>query len=307
MECGAYRFGLFEFDVENLELRRQGSLIRLQSQPARVLACLIQNADRVVVREELREAIWGSETFVDFERGLNFCIAQIRSALNDDSARPVYIRTLPKRGYQFIAPVVPISGDSKPQQAQQEGAVTSPPQLGKRRAVLVGVAVFVVGVASLVTARWLRGNSFLNQPTVIAVVRFDNETGSPGLLRFSDALTDNVVERLTAVSNGRYAVIGNSRILRLPREQRDLNAIASSLHAKYVVLGQVQSQGDRTRILAHLIHMPEQTHVWVVRVERTLTDPLSIESEVAQQIADQFSVRAATGETRSFSPASANH
>lgn len=306
MQCGAYRFGLFEFDVEKLELRRQGSVVRLQSQPARVLACLIQNADRVVLREELRQAIWGSETFVDFERGLNFCIAQIRSALDDNSARPVYIRTLPKRGYQFIAPVARLSENSEPRQAQQEAAVVSPPQSGKRWAVLVGVAVCVVGAASLVTARWLRGNSFLNQPPVIAVVRFDNETGNPALLRFSDALTDNVVERLTAVSNGRYAVIGNSRILRLPREQRDLNAIASSLHAKYVVLGQVQSGGDKTRILAHLIRMPQQTHVWVVRVERTLTDPLSIESEVAQQIADQFSVRAAAGETRSFSSASAN-
>src|SRR5262249_10892514 len=114
MQCGAYRFGLFEFDVEKLELRRQGSVVRLQSQPARVLACLIQNADRVVLREELRQAIWGSETFVDFERGLNFCIEQIRSALDDNSARPVYIRTLPKRGYQFIAPVARLSENSEP-------------------------------------------------------------------------------------------------------------------------------------------------------------------------------------------------
>src|SRR5262249_6075210 len=160
------------------------------SQPARVLACLIQNADRVVLREELREAIWGSETFVDFERGLNFCIAQIRSALDDDSVRPVYIRTLPKRGYQFIAPIARISANSEPQEAQQEAAAVSPSQHGNRRAVLVGVAVCVAGVASLVTARWLRGNSFLSRPPVIAVVRFDNETGNPDLLRFSDALTD---------------------------------------------------------------------------------------------------------------------
>jgi DNA-binding winged helix-turn-helix (wHTH) protein/TolB-like protein len=304
MECGAYRFGLFEFDVEKLELRRQGSLIRLQSQPARVLACLIQNADRVVLREELREAIWGSETFVDFERGLNFCIAQIRSALDDDSARPVYIRTLPKRGYQFIAPVARISGDSE---SQQQVGVVPVSQPGKRRAMLAGVAVCVVGAASLVTARWLRANSFWAQPPIIAVVRFDNETGNPDLVRFSDGLTDNVVERLTAVSNGRYEVIGNSQILRLPREQRNLNAIAASLHAKYVVLGQVQAAGDKTRILAHLIRMPEQTHVRVVRVERTLTDPLNLESEVAQEIAEKFSVRAASsGSYRSASPAVAN-
>src|SRR5882672_2623745 len=100
-----FRFGLFEFDVSRRELRREGALIRLQPQPAQVLGCLLVKAGDVVSRDELREAVWGGETFVDFERGLNFCIAQIRSALGDDSASPRFVRTIPKRGYQFIAPV----------------------------------------------------------------------------------------------------------------------------------------------------------------------------------------------------------
>ncbi|HEY4378699.1 MAG TPA: winged helix-turn-helix domain-containing protein [Acidobacteriaceae bacterium] len=80
-------------------------LVRLQSQPAQVLTVLVTRAGQVVSREELYEAVWEAETFVDFERGLNFCIAQIRSAMGDDSTTPVYIRTIPRRGYQFIAPV----------------------------------------------------------------------------------------------------------------------------------------------------------------------------------------------------------
>jgi DNA-binding winged helix-turn-helix (wHTH) protein len=86
MTCSSYRFGPFEFDIEKLELRRQGAIVNLQSQPGRVLAYLVQNAGRTVSREELRKVIWGDETFVDFERGLNFCISQLRSAINDDSA-----------------------------------------------------------------------------------------------------------------------------------------------------------------------------------------------------------------------------
>src|SRR5215467_511324 len=105
MEAGRFRFGLFEFDAASLELRREGVLVHLQSQPARVLAVLIKRADEIVSREELRKAVWGDETFVDFEGGLNFCISQLRSALQEDSARPVYIRTVPKSGYRFIAPV----------------------------------------------------------------------------------------------------------------------------------------------------------------------------------------------------------
>jgi TolB-like protein len=118
-------------------------------------------------------------------------------------------------------------------------------------------------------------------------VQFDNETGNPDVTRFSDALTDNVVERLSTLSKGRYGVIGNARILRVPREQRDLIAIGASLNAKYVVLGQVHSDGDKTRILAHLIRLPEQVHLWVVRADhQTLGDPLDLETELAQRIAD---------------------
>jgi adenylate cyclase len=107
---------------------------------------------------------------------------------------------------------------------------------------------------------------------IVAVLRFDNETNDPGMTRFSDSLTDNVVERLTALSLGKYDVIGNARILRLPRDQRNLTAIASSLHASYVVLGQVQNNGTQSRILVHLIHLPDQTHLWVARLDRTLSD-----------------------------------
>jgi len=84
MTSGKFRFGLFMFDAATRELRREQMLIHLQSQPAQVLGCLIERAGQVVSREELRNAVWGNGTFVDFDRGLNFCITQIRSVLGDD-------------------------------------------------------------------------------------------------------------------------------------------------------------------------------------------------------------------------------
>src|SRR5438034_4667750 len=83
-----YRFGLFEFDDSQLALRREQTVVRLQSQPARVLACLLSNRERVVSRDELRLSVWGDSTFVDFNGGLNFCVAQGRSALGDDPCNP---------------------------------------------------------------------------------------------------------------------------------------------------------------------------------------------------------------------------
>jgi DNA-binding winged helix-turn-helix (wHTH) protein len=286
MESGRFRFGLFEFDGAALELRREGVLVRLQSQPAQVLACLIERADQVVSRDDLRKSVWDDETFVDFERGLNFCISQIRSALKDDSAEPTYIRTVPKKGYQFIAPVQRVSAQSP------DAPKTKSMLRGSFTAWTAALAFALVTMAALsILAYRMRSVEDAHQPPIVAVLRFDNETGDPGIASFGDALTDNVVEQLTSQSNGRYRIIGNAQILRLSREQRDLKAVASSLQAAYVVLGQVQSNGTQVRILAHLIRLPDQTHIWVARMDRALDDPLRLECEAAREIAVEFSPR----------------
>ena len=303
METDRFRFGIFEFNGTNRELRRDGQLVRLQAQPAQVLGCLIQRAGQVVSREELQREVWGEDTFVDFDRGLNFCMAQIRSALDDDAAAPRFIRTVPKRGYQFIAPVAMAANVSaEPAEPRGEGRKYS------LRLVVAGilVATLLLGMAFAAGYR-LRPKETSSRLPIIAVLRFDNETANPDLTSFADGLTDSVVERLTSMSQGQYKVIGNAQILRLPRGERDLNAIASSLGAGYLVLGQVQRSGAQTRILAHLIRLPDQTHIWVVRMDRSLDDPLDVESQVAQKVAAEFSPRVAKDASGAALPEAPNH
>ncbi len=96
------RFGEFELDERTFELRRNGSLIRIQQQPARVLAFLLNRQGTLVTRKQIQNAIWGDDTFVDFEQSLNFCIRQIRITLNDQAEKPLLIETLPRQGYRFI-------------------------------------------------------------------------------------------------------------------------------------------------------------------------------------------------------------
>jgi TolB-like protein/tetratricopeptide (TPR) repeat protein len=96
------RFGEFELNEQTLELRKNGTLTRIQQQPARVLAFLLNHRGSLVSREQIRLAIWGEDTFVDFEQGLNFCIRQIRLALNDQAEHPLHIETLPRLGYRFM-------------------------------------------------------------------------------------------------------------------------------------------------------------------------------------------------------------
>jgi DNA-binding winged helix-turn-helix (wHTH) protein len=100
-----FRFGLFELDTESEQLLKEGRTVRIQQQPYKLLCLLITQAGRVVPREEIRAALWPAETFVDYDQGMNFAMKQVREALGDDADHAVYVQTLPKRGYRFIAPV----------------------------------------------------------------------------------------------------------------------------------------------------------------------------------------------------------
>ena len=100
-----YAFGTFRFDSGSLELSREGREVRLEPQPARALALLLSRAGEVVTRDELRAAIWGEHTHVDYDRGLAYCASQIRTALGDSGENPRFLQTLPKRGFRFVAPV----------------------------------------------------------------------------------------------------------------------------------------------------------------------------------------------------------
>lgn len=99
------RFGVFELDLSAGELRKSGVKLRLQEQPFQVLALLLERAGEVVTRDELRQKLWPSDTFVDFDHSLNTAINKVREALGDSASSPRYVETLARRGYRFIAPV----------------------------------------------------------------------------------------------------------------------------------------------------------------------------------------------------------
>src|SRR6202451_3282059 len=105
-ENGRLRFGDYELDSNAGKLFRDGSAVKIQPQPFRVLTILLERPGEIVSREQLRDRVWGGATFVEFDQGLNYCIRQVRVALGDGAAEPIYIETLPKQGYRFIAPVL---------------------------------------------------------------------------------------------------------------------------------------------------------------------------------------------------------
>ena len=99
------RFGVFQLDAQSGQLLKNGRVVRLKPQPFKLLQLLVSRAGEVVTREEIRQALWPADTFVDFEQGVNSAIKQVRDALNEDAERPLYVETVPKRGYRFTAPI----------------------------------------------------------------------------------------------------------------------------------------------------------------------------------------------------------
>lgn len=271
------RFGLFHFDPATGELSREGTPIRLQPQPARVLALLLERPGEIVSREDLHRHVWGNETFVDFERGLNFCIAQIRSALGDSADSPRYVETVPKRGYRFIAPATSTSSET-PDPDLTTGPRT-PLQAGTLAALVIALAA---GAGAFVFVRQRVAEPAATVP--IAVVPFDNQTGSIAFDAIAEGLTDSTVARLAQSDRPRLAVVGNAQLLRTARSFRDVKRIGAELDVDYVVLGQVQRDGSGVRVVAHLIRVSDERHVWANRFDRPeLT--LAVQGEIADQIA----------------------
>src|ERR1051325_11652663 len=100
-----WRFGQFDIDLSTGELRKNGLRMHIQDQPLRILGALLVRAGELVTREELRERLWPSETFVNFERSLNAAVAKLRQVLADSAEQPRYVETVARRGYRFVAPV----------------------------------------------------------------------------------------------------------------------------------------------------------------------------------------------------------
>src|SRR5262249_8500549 len=164
-----YKFGLFEFDDLQFVLRRQQAVVGLPLQPARVLACLLRNRERIVSRDELRKTVWGDGTFVDFNGGFNFRIAQVRSALGDDSSSPRYIRTVPKLGYQFIAPAEAVEDPST------NGSLLPTHDTPQTRVSPRWLGLLLLLVLSFVAVYQFAVRAKRGALPIIAVTRFDNE------------------------------------------------------------------------------------------------------------------------------------
>lgn len=282
-----YTFGTFTFSSGSAELSREGRRVSLEPQPARALALLVSRAGEVVTREEMRQAIWGGDTHVDYDRGLAYCIGQVRAALGDSAEQPRFIQTLPKRGFRFLAPVTVVPEPGVSPEAPAPPAVNTPvaasapapvATVAVRPWAMAAVAVTVVAMAVLGWQTWATA-----PPQVVAVSIFDNETGDGSHDAFVTGLSDLVVTDLTNLAPGRIGVVGNAAALRQPRNIRNLKTLATAVDADYVILGQLQRQDDRLRFIVHFIRLTDGVHLSAQRFIRPATEVATFEQDVVAE------------------------
>ena len=283
-------FGPFEVDLASGELRREGLKVRLQDQPLRLLVLLLENAGEVVTREELRNALWPADTFVDFDHSLNTAVRKLREALGDSADAPRYVETLAKRGYRFAVPVrereppAPApSADAQVPSAATPAAARGP--FSRSRVVLIAGAL---GAAALV-AWWVGARPGpRTQPgrrLTLAVLPFDNLSGEADQEYLSDGLTEEMITQLARLEPDRLRVTARSSTWKYTHTERDIPRLRQELGVDYILEGSVRRAGERVRVTAQLVQVADQTHIWAETYEREMRDVLVLESEVARSVA----------------------
>jgi len=310
---GVIRFGAFEVDLRAGDLRRHGTKVRLQQQPFRVLALLLERPGEVVTREELRHAIW-ADTFVAFDEGLDAAIYKLRTALGDSAEHPRFVETLPRRGYRFIGAV-------ETGVTSSEGQPSGPPpaEPGPRAWLRRWRVAFAMGLLALVALFLevnagglrdrLQSRSRLGRLYSIAVLPLVNLSGDSAQEYFAKGMTEALVTRLGQIRGLR--VISHTSAMHHKDTHETLPEIARQLNADAIVEGAVLRAGNRVRVTAQLVDAVTDRHVWAESYERDLRDVLGLQDDIARAITQEIQIRLSPSEqgaepsagSRSVSPA----
>lgn len=225
------RFGLFELDLKAGQLSRNGTKLRLPQQPLQLLAMLLERPGEILTRDELRQRLWSSDVFVDFDHGLNKSIQKLRDALGDSATSPRYIETIPRVGYRFIAPVKNGTRLLEPEVAtkidQPAPLPAAPAMGGKQRARwwilaagvcavlgVVGTAVYLFSRRHPVVIKYTQLTDFTDSAStpalspdghILAFIRGDSDFLSADQI-YAKVLPDGEARRLADDSREKYAL-----------------------------------------------------------------------------------------------------
>lgn len=281
-----FRFDRFQADDTDFRLLADGVPVPLEPKALRLLLYLIQNRGRLVRKQELLNAVWADAAVT--ESALTRSVGLLRKALDDDSREPRFIETVPTAGYRFIADVDTDIAAAEAAAIQPLAPPTQGPQLqtsSKRRSHFRLAGIVVACLAALAMA-WLLASRHHSAPIrSLAVLPLDNLSGDPSQEYFADGMTDELITQLARIPNLR--VVSRTSVMAGRDSRRSLPDIARQLDVDAIVEGSIVRSGSRIRITAQLIDARTDRHLWAQSFEGPAADVLSLQDNVAQQIATQ--------------------
>ena len=287
-----YRFGVFDFDANALELQKCGRPLRVRPQSLRLLALLVMRRGELVSRNDIHETLWGPNTYVDFEQGVNHCIKELRLALGDAVESPRYIQTVPRRGYRFIAPLeaASISGSTAEPPPGPAGTLetdTWPPR--RRLGLGAGVLAVTVGLGTLMW--WTRAATEPSSADVVSIAALPlaNLTGDPGHGYFADGVTDSLITELARTPS--LAVTAPAAVFRYKDRRIDPRTAGRELGTRYVLHGSVQRSDDRVRVNVRLLDVRTGFEVLGEPFEDTVRNLFVLQRRITSRISEILQLR----------------
>lgn len=279
------RFQGFELNLQSGELRRDGSRVKLQDQPFKVLVALLQRPGEIVTREELRRLIWAQENIGDFDHAINLAIAKLRSSLGDSADVPHLIETLPRRGYRFI-------GTAAPDAIQLERNLS--PVQRWNLPLIAALLIVIAAVVLLVDAGGLRSKLFSlsssqMQIRSLAVLPLNSLSNDQEQDYFTEGMTEALITELGNISALR--VISHQSVMQYRGTNKSVPQIARELNVEAIVEGSIIRAGDQVRITVQLIDGRTDRHLWAYSYQREMRGILSLQNDVAKAIASEVRVK----------------
>jgi len=279
------RFQGFELNLQSGELRRDGSRVKLQDQPFKVLVALLQRPGEIVTREELRRLIWAQENIGDFDHAINLAIAKLRSSLGDSADVPHLIETLPRRGYRFI-------GTAAPDAIQLERNLS--PVQRWNLPLIAALLIVIAAVVLLVDAGGLRSKLFSLsssqlQIRSLAVLPLNSLSNDQEQDYFTEGMTEALITELGNISALR--VISHQSVMQYKGTNKSVPQIARELNVEAIVEGSIIRAGDQVRITVQLIDGRTDRHLWAHSYQREMRGILSLQNDVAKAIASEVRVK----------------
>jgi TolB-like protein/DNA-binding winged helix-turn-helix (wHTH) protein/Tfp pilus assembly protein PilF len=295
MKDRVYKFADFELAAADGELRNGNSSIRLQDKPLLLLIALIDHSKTLVTREQLRERMWDSDTFVDYEQGINVAVKKVRDALGDSAENPKYIQTVAKKGYKFLLPVEVRETDQlatvvSAREANAKGSEENIPTAGRHSARSNWIFAGFTGVALVGAGLWLFHGQSAKAPHTaqirsLAVLPLRNLSPDPTQDYFADGITEDLITNFA--QSFPLRIISRTSVMRYKETTESIAQIAQELGVEAIVEGAVARSGNRVTVTVQLIDTTEDRHLWARKYDRDVKNLLDVEAEISQEIAAQ--------------------